>query len=67
MTKDTASDALLTKVLGDFFDTALVRTEALRGVMPTVGAGIEVIVKLPSVLSLDLKKKSFEKLAFYKM
>lgn len=24
-------------------------------------------IKLPSVLSLDLKKKSFEKLAFYKM
>ncbi|KAK7823677.1 hypothetical protein U0070_003329 [Myodes glareolus] len=43
MTKDTASDALLTKALGDFFDTALVRTEALRGVMPTVGAGIEII------------------------
>ncbi|CAO2595846.1 Synaptonemal complex protein 2-like [Lemmus lemmus] len=33
MTKDTASDALLTKALGDFLDTALVRTEALQGML----------------------------------
>lgn len=67
MTKDMASDALLTKALGDFFDTALVRTEALRGVMPTVRGGNRSDCKTSSVLSLDLKKKSFEKLAFYKM
>lgn len=35
ITKDMASDTLLTNAVGDFLDTALVRTDVLQGKMPT--------------------------------
>lgn len=57
-TKDMASDALLTKVLGDFFDTALVRTEALRGVMPTVRGRNRSDYKTPFCFKFGFKKRN---------
>lgn len=59
MTKDMASDALLTKALGDFFDTALVRTEALRGMMPTVRGGNRSDCKTSFCLKFGFKKEIF--------